>query len=135
MLYSGNAPDIGAFENNQLVQGPLFRFESFPHAKEKNEFPRITGYRLHDHLLEVHFSIPMDPKSFTRNRLFLSSEDRLIQLTAGELSGDGFVSRFQLEEKPTGAIKSLIIRNRLKAKNGNLLTNWATALPVEWEVH
>ncbi|MEM1136815.1 MAG: right-handed parallel beta-helix repeat-containing protein, partial [Bacteroidota bacterium] len=58
--YLGKAPDIGAYEGNELIKGISFSFASFPYLKASNELPRITRFYKAKNTIDIYFSLPMD---------------------------------------------------------------------------
>ena len=55
--YTGNAPDIGAYEGNTLTDGPPFRFIPSPNGALYKEYPRITRHKVFGECIDPLFFI------------------------------------------------------------------------------
>lgn len=74
--YEGKSPDIGAFENDRLVEGPPFKFMSPPGGVSYAERPRIARHRFENGSLRLYFSADLKPDSITASDVRLKSESK-----------------------------------------------------------
>ena len=143
--YRGSAPDIGAFDQGRLIQGPPFRFMEPGEQVPYKERPRITRHRIDGDTLMLWFSVPLSGASVSATRFFLEAADASVENERDldpELTGDGcclMLSGFR-EDIPRGkellpsgwpAGQILLVSRWPEGKNGMPVTSWASAIPVK----
>lgn len=70
--YEGSAPDIGAYEGNNLVEGPAFYIMEPPGGLLFKEKPRITCYRIKGSELRVFFSWAVKANTISKESIHLT---------------------------------------------------------------
>ncbi len=122
-IYEGTAPDIGAFDENEPIQGPFFRTDTLALAIPVLEHPRITQHRSTNDSNYLSFSYPIDETTISGN-ITVFGENHESMLITDFVSMDngysiGFQSRFPvLRATITGPLQGI---------NGLRATNWANA--------
>ncbi len=130
MAYQGKAPDMGAYDNGKLIEGPPFRFVTPEAEVPYREMPRITRYTLEDHHLTLWYSVPLDPTSARATRFILKDGSRQIDLKLEEHSSDGYSLTFSFEGETDPTISSILVSDWPLGENGKACTSWASAIPI-----
>ena len=130
MGFLGEAPDVGAYDNGELIEGPPFRFVSPEVEIPFSEMPRITRYSLEDHHLTLWYSSPLDRASVSSTLFRLEDGYRTIDLKLKEHSSDGYSLKFTFEGEPNPATLAILVSNWPVGENGMASTFWASAIPV-----
>jgi hypothetical protein len=129
--YQGKAPDIGAYENGELVDGPAFRFRVPDNAKfAYNEKPRIVKYRVNGNKLILYFSLALKPETVKAASILLQSNHITVPISQIRFPGNLF--ELVIEAKQQLNEKELAIRfDALPlGENGETATYWASAIPI-----
>jgi len=130
MDYKGEAPDVGAYDNGKLIEGPPFRFVTPEAEVPFREMPRITRYSLENHHLTLWYSVPLDKTSVQTTRFMLKDGNRLTDLKLLEQSTDGYSLTFTFEGEADPTASSILVSNWPLGENGKACTFWASAIPV-----
>jgi hypothetical protein len=78
-MFEGTAPDIGAYDNNKLVEGPPFKFTIPPNSMlSYKEMPRIVRHKIDGNMLKLYFSEDIDQNSISENTVYLISDSKVI---------------------------------------------------------
>jgi hypothetical protein len=128
--YQGAAPDIGAYDNGKPVNGPPFRFVNPEADLPFEEMPRITRYFLDGRNFTLWFSMPVDGASVSSALLSLGDENQEAKLTLTDIAEDGYCLEFELREEVNSESLSLLLTTWPLGRNGEMLTSWASALPL-----
>ncbi len=127
--YTGQAPDVGAYENGNLVEGPPFRFRIPPGSNlSYKEKPRIVRYKTDKNKLALFFSDAINTSVENENFISVWNGEKNVEVksisfkneyevvieTASELSGDLSV---KFNKKPKGL-------------NGEDATYWASTIKI-----
>ncbi|MEN8227673.1 MAG: hypothetical protein ABFS38_05920, partial [Bacteroidota bacterium] len=130
MEFEGERPDMGAYDNGQLVEGPPFRYMHPEPEVPFREMPRITRYKCDGKQLRVWFSMPLDGESVkgTHFRYLQGSNIREMRLV--ELSGDGYCLTLEATQLLEPEELELRMSQWPKGKNGRPVTFWASSIPV-----
>jgi hypothetical protein len=138
--FEGDAPDIGAYDNGSLIEGPPFRYTPPGETVPFQEMPRITRMKWEGSRLVLWFSVPLDAGSVktARFRIRWGEDERELQM--GTLAEEGFALTLDMTEgKGTGGEDtgsygtgepSLWISRWPVGTNGMPVTSWAGAIPV-----
>lgn len=116
--YSGRAPDIGAYEGEELLPGPPFRFDDSSYQ----EAPRVVQVRAKKSNLQMSFSVPITKKD---------SESISIRLANGSVVNIACtLNAYDLscllpDNIQINQIESVSISSAIKGKNGLPVTLWA----------
>ncbi|MCB0664220.1 MAG: hypothetical protein KDC80_00285, partial [Saprospiraceae bacterium] len=88
--FSGSAPDIGAYEGAERVEGPPFRFIPSPEGAYYREYPRISRHYLRDQFLLLHFSAPLTGDDFVQKIKVFENNDKELKLKSALLMDEGY---------------------------------------------
>ena len=126
--YVGSGTDIGAYENNILIEGPPFRFKEPPGGCYYVEKPRIVRHKVSAQKIILYFSVELDPLTVNEESIQLfqnGSRAEIIEIGFPDndyelhISTSDFLSEDQLSARmdplPTG-------------KNGETMTFWASTI-------
>ena len=129
--YRGKAPDIGAYEDNQLVDGPAFRFRmpdsaQFPYL----ETPRIVKYRADKNKLTVYFSAAINPATLSAAAILLQENRKNIEIKHARFPGNPFELVIETNTLLQQNHIALGFRSLPAGANGQPVTYWASAIPI-----
>lgn len=129
--YQGKAPDIGAYENGELIDGPPFRFRVPDNAKfSYNEKPRIVRYRVENNQLFLYFSAALKPETVNPGSLQLKSNSLTVPVEQIGFPDNPYelvvTTKNQLDKK-TIAIRFTALPI---GTNGETATCWASEIPI-----
>jgi hypothetical protein len=130
--YTGKAPDIGAYENGQLVDGPAFRFRVPENAKfVYKEMPRIVKYKTNGTALILYFSEAINPASLSANTILLKNNGKNVSVQTISFPNN----KYELVIQANGNInqKNITIQftKMPTGLNGQTATGWASAIAFE----
>ncbi len=133
--YDGKRPDIGAWEGEQRVEGPPFRYMEPEMEVPYEELPRITRVKREGKRIQLYFSLPMDAASLKATSFSIREKTREIALDQVCLSEDGYklnlsgkkLSKLNIAEQP--AMKLQLSQWPL-GTNGQPLSSWASEINV-----
>ena len=129
--YKGKAPDIGAYENNDLVEGPPFRFRLPDSAKfSYKERPRIVRYRAEGKKLFIYFSDQINTSSVTPLTILLGSHGRRIAVFDASFPNSKYELVIETKTKIDPATIAIGFQSLPRGMNGMPVTYWASVLPV-----
>lgn len=132
--YEGHAPDIGAYEGDQRVQGPPFRFIPSPEGAVYDERPRITRHRVDGRVLYVYFSTAIDPASFELAAFHLYEYGHPVRVLQASFPRTPYELVIQTDDQLSEAALSLAFDAMPRGQNGQPCTYWASTLPIGREV-
>jgi hypothetical protein len=147
--YEGSAPDIGAYDNGTLIEGPPFRYMQPDAEVPYREHPRITRYRFEGDTLKLWFSIPISEQELNRTgfRIRTGSHDGDWKIAG--FTGKGYClvltgpvretgKEWSLKEKSGALLQGelpdnprLLLSRWPRGTNGMEMTKWASEMPVE----
>lgn len=129
--FAGAAPDIGAYDNGMLVEGPPFRYVAPDAEVPYKEMPRITRHKMEGKLLRIWFSVPLDADDLDRISFRLGSGGKETACQVKELTEEGHCLILAPAVDPgTGGAYKLLLSEWPKGVNGMAATGWASTLPV-----
>lgn len=129
--YKDKAPDVGAYEGKDLVEGPPFRFRIPDSAQfHYSERPRIVRYRIVNKKLFVYFSVPIDPATVTPLTLLLGSQGKRIAIATTSFPENPYELVIETKTKVDAASVSLGFASFPVGTNKMPATYWASVLPV-----
>ncbi len=136
LTYSGRRPDIGAYDNDALIQGLPFRYRA-PDAKVPyRELPRITRMQVEDDKVHIWFSLPMDDFSLKLTDKWLVHGDQLYPLEYKALSDDLYCLTLKstqlslLSDSEDLNSMELLLSHWPKDLQGQKLSSWASEVQV-----
>lgn len=129
--FAGKAPDVGAYENGQLVEGPPFRIMDPPEGilpyKEK---PRIVRAKVIGKSVMIFFSDKISPMSVRKEDVEVFEDNRGIDVSTVELSPDRYAVIIGVKEEIDMKALSLAFKKMPRGMNGEEATYWASAMHV-----
>ena len=128
--FRGKAPDMGAYDNGELVAGPPFRYSTPPEGDPVEEHPRITRHRISGSRITLWFSAPLDPASVRSTRIRITSGTREFPAKFMGLQEDGYRVELELEGSLPGPADGLLVSRWPVGANGLPCTSWGSSLPV-----
>ena len=130
MGFSGEKPDIGAYDDGQLIEGPPFRYVAPDPGVPYLEMPRITRYHIRGSQLDLWFSVPLEEESVRSAGMKVTCGIETRDLQFAGLSGEGYrvtyTSGTPLPEEPS----QLLLSQWPRGENGMKVTSWASEIPV-----
>lgn len=127
--YEGNAPDIGAFEGNQLTDGPPFRFIPAQGFDLYEERPRISKHKVLKDRLLLYFSAPLDPNTLDANSIQVYQDGKAVEVESIDFPRDNYEVHIQTKASLSEARCSIEMGNEIKGENGLAVTKWASTIP------
>jgi len=129
--FEGKGPDIGAYDNGKLIEGPAFRYVESRERIPFLEMPRMTRYRIEGNKLTLWFSVPLDKAGLASLEFGLSDGQNSTLLEFEDMCSDdyGVVLSAKKELKQPSAF--LTLSGYPSGKNGKALTGWASVLPLK----
>ena len=134
--YSGRRPDIGAYDNDELIRGIPFRYMNPGVALPYTELPRITRIKTTGKEMRIWFSLPMDRFTLKLTQKSLLFNGHLYPLDFLDLSEDGYCltlkGRGLPETNDPSALRSmeLVLSQWPQDTQGRKLTTWASEIRV-----
>lgn len=129
--YQGSAPDVGAFEGEDLHEGPAFRFRSPPGvAVPYVEKPRIVRSRLSGNTLSLNFSEVLDPATISAQAITITEKGVPLGVLGVYLSDGDYRMNVDTDPGRQVDVRDLTVSfNPLpKGRNGETATLWAATL-------
>ena len=127
--YTGSAPDIGAFDGENRVDGPPFRFLPSPDGAYYEERPRVSKIRGDGRSLFVYFSTAIDPATLQQQFLSVIDGEKNISISGVAFLENNFGIEILLAEDIRDDRLRLQWLKKPKGKNGFELTNWGAFIP------
>ncbi|MBS1566049.1 MAG: glycoside hydrolase family 88 protein, partial [Bacteroidetes bacterium] len=126
--YKGKAPDIGAYDNRELVDGPPFRFRMPPGAAfSYKERPRIVRYKKAGNTLTLWFSAPLNPATVHASAIHIVENGSDIAVRKCSFPHNPY--ELVMEMEGAAFIDFAIAFDTLPVgSNGQPVTYWASAL-------
>jgi len=151
--YQGDAPDIGAYDNGRLVEGPPFRHVQPDAELPYRERPRIVRHQWKGMTFKLWFSAPLTKASVDGLKAHVAGSGDPYPLGPPDLSEDGYCLTFATRpmERPRtrqeagrasrsskdpghqnrmSASPTLVLNKWPEGHNGMPATSWAATLPV-----
>ncbi len=129
--FIGKAPDIGAFENGKLVEGPPFRFLTLSELKiEYREKPRIVRYYVDSNIVLLYFSGEIDPASVNSETVSLFNKVEKLKVISVTFPVNGYEMQIKLASKVNNPDISIYFNGMPKGKNGEYATYWASTIKI-----
>ncbi len=130
--YQGSGPDIGAYEGDNLVDGPAFRFKTASGLHlSYNEKPRIVRAKVLGNKLNLYFSLPLDPASFSISDLSLLQNDSTVNIQNMSMLNDNYLMEIATTSQLTDSLLVFSFYNLPKGSNGEYATLWGAAINVD----
>jgi hypothetical protein len=129
--FSGRGVDIGAYENNVLVEGPAFRFRKPADAVfDYKETPRIVRYKTEKRLLRLFFSDAIDANSLKEAGVLVYYKGKAIKTKQPRLTANAYEMIIETGEE-LGKDLSIRFIHPPVSIHGIPYTNWASAIKIQ----
>ncbi|MEJ2637559.1 MAG: right-handed parallel beta-helix repeat-containing protein [Calditrichia bacterium] len=126
--FEGSAPDIGAWEEDHLVEGPPFRFREPPGGVSYKEKPRIVRHRVTGKTLTLFFSAPLNPATISAAIVHVWQDSSEADVSAVTVAPEHYRVEIQAA-KPLLAEKLHISFEPMPVgENGETATMWASTI-------
>jgi hypothetical protein len=128
--FTGRGVDIGAYENNQPVEGPAFRFRRPEGAQfDYKETPRIVRYKAEGTRLILYFSDAVNAGSLQATDIIVYNNRKPVKINRIGFAKEGYELSI---ETATGLGKDLSIQfiHPPVSISGAPYTNWAAAIKI-----
>ncbi|MEM6261139.1 MAG: T9SS type A sorting domain-containing protein [Bacteroidota bacterium] len=132
--FTGNAPDIGAYEGNRPTDGPAFRFIPSPDGAYYLERPRISKHRVDSTSLVLYFSAALDSTSLVANFVDLYQNGMRIRMDTFYFPNHAHELFIETSIPLLADSLSLTFNTRPVGTNGLPVTDWASTLPIGTQV-
>ncbi len=130
--YNGSAPDIGAYEGENLIDGPAFRFITAPELKiSYKEKPRIVRVKTIENKLDLYFSSPVDPSTISSFNIYVSQKDSSIAVLNAALINDNYELEIGTNRQLVDSLLVMYFNPIPKGMDGENVTYWASAIKID----
>ena len=129
--FDGLAPDIGAYDNNKLIDGPPFRyFEPPGWSKTFEEKPRIVRHKIIEDQLKLYFSYPIDQSSLIPDAIKLFESGVQISITSAGFINNNYELIIQADQTLSSESLSLYFDPKPIGTNNEPVTYWASTIDI-----
>ena len=129
--YRGAAPDIGAYEDGVLVEGPAFRYMAPPQSQiVYAEKPRIVRHRVEGNKVIIYFSEKIDPSSFRKEDIELFANGGELGILSASFPRDKYELVIETTTAPGSGMVSVSFKRLPVGMNGERVTYWASAMNI-----
>ena len=126
--YMGSAPDIGAYEGDELVEGPPFRYLESHGGSPYLEKPRITGIRFRTHWW-FFILYELDPATVNEDSVLILVGYQPISIRDISFPGNNFEMVISTDQSlPADEELSVRFEKRPRGQNGEEMTHWASTV-------
>ncbi|MEO8399891.1 MAG: hypothetical protein ABI550_08785, partial [Ignavibacteriaceae bacterium] len=130
--YQGKAPDVGAYENEELVEGPPFRFLTPPNGKiNYREKPRIVRHEVKENKLIIYFSEKINPASIQKDDLTLFDSEKEFAVSSISVTNENYAVTIEANGKIIKENLSISFKKMPVGMNGEKATYWASTIKIE----
>lgn len=130
--YEGKAPDVGAYENGKLVDGPPFRFLIPPKTEfTYQEKPRIVKHKVNENKLTIYFSTEINTSSIRKDDLMLFNNGKEIPILSISFSDENYAVIIEADSKLFEENLSISFKKMPVGINGEKATYWASTIKIE----
>jgi len=128
--FIGDKLDIGAYDDDLLVEGPPFRFQYPGEEMPDPERPAIVRHKVVGNSLKLWFSYPLDNSTIDANNFEIENSGTNYVFDNYSLDSEGYLLTLISKENLPVENISLKISRKPKGTNGMEVTTWASTLPV-----
>ncbi|MCK4748447.1 MAG: hypothetical protein KAT15_15455, partial [Bacteroidales bacterium] len=130
MEFHGKGPDIGAYDNGELIEGIPFRYMEPAAEVPYQEMPRITRHKQSGNTFKLWFSSPLSEASVLSTSFWIRNGKGIHELGLEGLSEDGYCLSLTLDQQQISDLTEVLVSGWPRGKNGMLCTSWAATIPV-----
>jgi hypothetical protein len=129
--YSGKAPDVGAYEDGNLVEGPAFRFRIPPGINlSYKEKPRIVRYKIEGENLRLFFSNKINESTIDRSKIKVYQDNVNIPVESVSVTDDSYEIVVQTGNELSESGLSISFFELPFGLNGEQSTYWASPIKI-----
>jgi hypothetical protein len=129
--FGGKAPDMGAYEDGTLVEGPPFRFMIPPDSGVLyREKPRIARDRTEGKTITLFFSEKIEPSSVRREDIELYRGEEKLVITSASFPRNNYELVLEMQSASPRGELSLTFRQLPSGMNGERATSWASTIKI-----
>lgn len=128
--FTGDKLDIGAYDDDKLVEGPPFRYENPGIEMPDKEKPRIVRHKVEDGLLKLWLSSPLNPSTVHAEEFTLYAGNAAYTFSDYSLLNDNYLLVLKSSGKLPKENISLSVGKKPIGDNGEVMTLWASTLPA-----
>ncbi len=128
--FDGLAPDIGAYEGSELIQGPPFRYQQPPGGCYYTEMPRIVRHKIKDNILYLYFSEEILPESISPQAIHLYQNGCLVPVQFIAFPHNHYEVQIATTVKIDADQLFLRMDPLPLGKNGQTATHWASTIAI-----
>lgn len=128
--FEGEATDIGAYEGDQLIDGPPFRFLPSPEGAFYQEKPRISKHTIKGNELRLYFTAAIDPQTVSAKQIKLFQQGEIIVIDRVDFPNHAFEMILYTSHQLDGGSLSLLFDEKPVGQNGQQFTYWGSSIPI-----
>ena len=129
--YEGTAPDIGAYEGDELVEGPPFRYLEPPNGGDLyDEKPRIVRHKIDGDQLTLYFSEEIDTSTVNSKSIHLYQNGYKITVVEISFLHNNWEMFIRTDRNLNDNELSLSMDPLPRGVNGEDATHWASTIPL-----
>lgn len=130
--YQGSAPDVGAYENGLLIEGPPFRFRVPPEdTVTYKETPRIVRHKIEKDMLVLWFSDPLDTSSVQAGSILVWAGEKQLQVASIAFSDKDYRMNIVVKSVQASDAVALSFISLPKGRNGQTATTWGSTIAIK----
>lgn len=130
--FHGQAPDIGAYEDGSLVEGPPFRFMVPPEGKiSYAEKPRIVRHKREGSKIILYFSEKLEPTSVKKTDIELREGIDSLEVISASFPHDNYELVIETKSVAEHGEVSLSFKHLPVGMNGEQVTYWASTIRIQ----
>lgn len=127
--FTGDKLDIGAYDNNILVEGPPFRYENPGREMPDKEKPRIVRHKIEGKFLKLWFSSPLETSTIHANEFTLNTNNASYPFHKFKLQKDGYLLILEATQILPDENISLTVGKKPTGINGEEIVLWGATIP------
>jgi hypothetical protein len=129
--FAGKGPDMGAYEDGTLVEGPPFRFMVPPQGEMSyKEKPRIVRDRTDGNKITLFFSEKIDPSSVGAEDIELYKGEEKLAISSVSFPRNNYELVVEAKSVSVPGELSLSFRRLPSGMNGERATSWASTIKI-----
>lgn len=129
--FKGKSVDVGAYEDNEPVQGPPYHFRKPENAAfHYTETPRVVRYYVNGNKLHLFFSEAMDAQSLSNNNIEIQFRNKKLKVLNSVLQDGAYEWIVETDTQLIANEISIGFIKKPVSVHGGVYTNWAAAIPV-----
>ena len=130
--YVGKAPDVGAYEDGKLVDGPAFRFRLPEDSKATyKEKPRIVKDEINGSKLMLWFSIPLKPESVSDGAITVKINGKPVSVKSVSFSDENYMLEVETGTQLTEKGISVSFSSLPEGTNGEKFSAWGSTIKID----